>query len=78
MEKEKQQLIYRFENAFKKKNQIDPEIVKELFPEDENLYNKIKKMTDKMNRTDYGTHNNSKVEDNKKSVEKNNKNKFNE
>ena len=51
MEKEKQRLIMRFENIFKKKNQIDPEIVKELFPEDEELYQRIKKMTNKMNKT---------------------------
>ena len=51
MEKEKQELIVKFENAFKKKKQIDAEIVKELFPEDEELYNKIKSMTDKMYKT---------------------------
>ena len=51
MEKEKQELIYKFENAFRKKKQIDAEIVKELFPEDEELYNKIKNMTDKMYKT---------------------------
>ena len=51
MEKEKQALIIKFENAFKKKKQIDAEIVKELFPEDEELYNRIKDMTDKMYRT---------------------------
>ncbi len=49
MEKEKQQLIVKFESAFKKKNQINAEIVKDLFPEDEELYNRIKKMTDKIN-----------------------------
>ena len=48
MEKEKQELIIKFENAFKKKKHIDAEIVKELFPEDEELYNRIKDMTDKM------------------------------
>ena len=49
MEKEKQLLITKFENAFKKKNQIDAEIVKDLFPEDQELYNRIKKLTDKIN-----------------------------
>ena len=51
MQKEKQYLINKFENTFKKKNQIDAQIVKDLFPEDEDLYNRIKKMTDKMNKT---------------------------
>ena len=49
MEKEKQLLITKFENAFKKKNQVDAEIVKDLFPEDQELYNRIKKLTDKIN-----------------------------
>ena len=51
MEKEKQELIMKFENAFKKKKQIDAEIIKELFPEDEELYNRIKNKTDKMYKT---------------------------
>ena len=51
MEKEKQLLISKFENTFKKKNKVDVRIVKELFPEDEELYKRIKKMTDKMNKT---------------------------
>ena len=51
MEREKQNLINKFENAFKKKKHIDAEIVKELFPEDIELYNRIKNMTDKMFRT---------------------------
>ena len=48
MEKEKQELITKFENALKKKKEIDAEIVKELFPEDEELYNRIKNMTNKI------------------------------
>ena len=51
MEKEKQELILKFENAFQKKKQIDAEIVKELFPEDQELYKRIKNMTDKMYKT---------------------------
>ena len=48
MEKEKQELITKFENALKKKKEIDAEIVKELFPEDEELYNRIKNLTNKV------------------------------
>ena len=51
MEREKQNLINKFENTFKKKKQIDAEIVKELFPEDIELYNRVKDMTDKMYKT---------------------------
>ena len=49
LEKEKQELIAKFENTFKKKSQIDANLVKELFPDDNELYNRIKKLTDKMN-----------------------------
>ena len=49
LEKEKQELIVKFENTFKKKSQIDANLVKELFPDDNELYNRIKKLTDKMN-----------------------------
>ena len=70
MEKEKQNLINKFENTFKKKSQIDAQIVKELFPEDEELYNRIKKMTDKMYKTGV-SFNKSKINDNaNKSKEK--------
>jgi hypothetical protein len=70
MEKEKQNLINKFENTFKKKSQIDAQIVKELFPEDEELYNRIKKMTDKMYKTEV-SFNRSKINDNaNKSKEK--------
>ena len=52
MEKEKQELIVKFENAFKKKNQIDPEMIKELFPEDQKLYEKVKSMTEKLKKNE--------------------------
>ena len=72
MEKEKQILIKKFENTFKKKNQIDAQVVKELFPEDEELYKRIKKMTDKMNKTgiNFGKHN---LNETNKSKEKDDK-----
>jgi len=70
MEKEKQNLIMKFENSFKKKSTIDAQIVKELFPEDEELYNRIKKMTDKMHKTSANF--------NKKELNDNNKNKSKE
>ena len=75
MEKEKQELIYKFENAFKNKKQIDAEIVKELFPEDEELYNRIKKLTDKINSNNEiiqgkNSGNNTARDENKKEEEK--------
>jgi hypothetical protein len=35
----------KFENAMKKRKNIDAEIVKELFPEDQNFYNRVKLLT---------------------------------
>ena len=72
MEREKQRLISKFENAFKKKKQIDAEIVKELFPEDIELYNRVKDMTDKMYRT---TNSLSKTNSNFNSTSRNHVNK---
>ena len=51
MHKEKQLLINKFENTLKKYSKLDANIVKELFLEDEELYKRIKKMTDKMSKT---------------------------
>ena len=45
LNKEKQLLINKFEKALKKTKKIDAELVKELFPEDQNLYNKVKLLT---------------------------------
>ena len=49
VEKEKKQLIIKFENSLKNKKQIDAEIIKDLFPDDLELYKRIKKLTDKIN-----------------------------
>jgi hypothetical protein len=48
IEKEKQELIVRFENILQKNKKIDAEVVKKLFPEDKELYNKIKNLTDEV------------------------------
>ena len=65
MEKEKQELIVKFENAFKKKNTIDAEIIKELFPEDQKLYEKIKFLTEKMKKNETSNNvSNSNVQNN--------------
>ena len=45
LNKEKLLLINKFEKAMKKRKNIDPEIVKELFPEDQNFYNRFKLLT---------------------------------
>ena len=44
LQNEKYQLINKFNNLVKGKSKIDSEIVKKLYPEDEELYKKIKNM----------------------------------
>ena len=44
--KEKGKLLEKFDDALKKNKDIDPEFIKELFPEDDKFYNKIKQITD--------------------------------
>jgi hypothetical protein len=44
IQKEKEDVINRFEKLLKQKSNVDCEIVKELFPEDETFYNKIKEL----------------------------------
>ena len=51
--------------------QIDAEIVKELFPEDEELYNKIKNMTNKMYKTTYNLNKNNRSNKDSSTKEKN-------
>ena len=46
IEREKQELINRFEIILQKNKQIDAEVVKKLFPGDKKLYGKIKHLTD--------------------------------
>ena len=49
--KQKKIIVQKFENAMKNKRNksIDPKIIKELFPEDESFYLRIKKMTEQIN-----------------------------
>ena len=44
--KEKGKLLEKFDDVLKKNKDIDPEFIKELFPEDDKFYNKIKQITD--------------------------------
>ena len=50
--KEKMELIYKFEKAMGKRKQIKPSLVKKLFPNDEKLYSKVKAMTDSVYKKD--------------------------
>ena len=48
IEKEKQQLIFRFESVLQKNKPIDAEVVRKLFPDDKKLYEKVKNMQDEI------------------------------
>ena len=37
----------KFENLMKQNKEIDPQTIKEVFPDDEELYNKVKEMKKK-------------------------------
>jgi len=65
LQNEKAELINKFNNLIKGKSKIDSEIVKQLYPEDKELYEKIKNMQDIYNI------NNLSEDDEKKEPEKN-------
>ena len=44
IQKQKEEVIRKFDRLIKQKKEVDCELIKELFPEDEELYNKIKAM----------------------------------
>lgn len=48
IERQKVQLINQFDNVLNKNKEINAELVKKLFPEDQNFFNKIKNMTDQV------------------------------
>ena len=46
IEKEKEKLINEFESVIQKNKELNPDLIKKLFPEDSEFYTKIKNMTD--------------------------------
>ena len=42
LDKEKQQIISKFDNLMRQNKDITPETIKEIFPDDEELYEKVK------------------------------------
>ena len=46
-QRQKEEIVKKFDNLMKLNKEIEPETIKELFPEDEELYNKIKEMKEK-------------------------------
>ena len=43
-QRQKEEIVKKFDNLMKQNKEIEPETIKELFPEDQELYNKIKEM----------------------------------
>ena len=46
-QRQKEEVVKKFDNLMKQNKEIEAETIKELFPEDEELYNKIKEMKEK-------------------------------
>ena len=46
-QRQKEEVVKKFDNLMKLNKEIEPETIKELFPEDQELYNKIKEMKEK-------------------------------
>jgi len=59
IQKEKQQIIDKFDNVLQKNKQINAEVVKKLFPNDEELYKKIKNLEEKMTKRSNNNKNNN-------------------
>ena len=53
IQKEKEEIIEKFEKSKKQRKEIDCEIIKELFPEDEALYKRMKALQEEGNK--YGS-----------------------
>ena len=47
IEKKKEAIMKKFENLMKQNKEIDPQTIKEVFPEDEELYKKVQEMKKK-------------------------------
>ena len=44
IQKKKEEILRKFDNLIKQNKEIDPETIKEIFPDDIELYNKVKEM----------------------------------
>ena len=75
-QRQKEEIVKKFDNLMKQNKEIEPETIKELFPEDQELYNKIKEMKEKqkqeeekMKKSRASTANNAKDENAKNAKE---------
>ena len=47
LDKEKEKIINKFDNLMRQNKDITPETIKEMFPDDEELYEKVKGLKEK-------------------------------
>ena len=47
IERQKQEVISKFDKMMKQNKGIEPEMIKELYPDDEEFYNHVKEIKDK-------------------------------
>ena len=72
-QRQKEEVVKKFDNLMKQNKEIEPETVKQLFPDDEELYNKIKELKDKIKQDDQNVKK-SRVSTARKAQEENAKN----
>ena len=60
----------KFDKIIKQNKEIEPETIKELFPEDEELYNKIKEMKEKQKQEENKVSENKSVKEKKEETNK--------
>ena len=72
-QRQKEEVVKKFDNLMKQNKEIEPETIKQLFPDDEELYNKIKELKDKIKQDDQNVKK-SRVSTARKAQEENAKN----
>ena len=72
-QRQKEEVVKKFDNLMKQNKEIEPETIKELFPDDEELYNKIKEMKEKQKQEEEKMRK-SQVSTSRKNKEENEKN----
>ena len=64
-QRQKEDIVKKFDQIVQQNKEIDPETIKELFPDDEELYNKIKEMKEKQKKDEENLKKSRKPSENK-------------
>ena len=78
IERQKQEVINKFNNMMKQNKGIEPEMIKKLFPDDEEFYNRVKEIKNKEKEIAEQDKLQNEEKKNKKSNRKNTKKKSDE